>query len=190
VDEGWYPDPAREGAERWWDGAAWTAFTREASAPAPDPDAAPQPRLTGRRIPERELFERPPEPDTRAAAWIAWSPAWITFALLPLALLGMAAAGAALVPVAVVLVMLILMALAGGDARQLYNRGFPHRPNPLWMLLGPVGYLVARWKALGEGRVAIAVCIAQLVVIAGGAFIYQAVSQGIGAAALLQSEQE
>jgi hypothetical protein len=33
VPEGWYPDPAGAGSERWWDGRAWTPGTRPAGAP-------------------------------------------------------------------------------------------------------------------------------------------------------------
>ncbi|MFJ8309375.1 MULTISPECIES: DUF2510 domain-containing protein [unclassified Streptomyces] len=43
---GWYPDPGAPGAERWWDGTAWTAHTRapggQAFGPA-QPVAPPQP---------------------------------------------------------------------------------------------------------------------------------------------------
>jgi hypothetical protein len=31
VVPGWYPDPAGSGAERWWDGIAWTEQTRAQS---------------------------------------------------------------------------------------------------------------------------------------------------------------
>ena len=31
VVPGWYPDPAGEAVERWWDGTAWTAQTRAQS---------------------------------------------------------------------------------------------------------------------------------------------------------------
>jgi hypothetical protein len=31
VAPGWYPDPAGEAGERWWDGTAWTAQTRAES---------------------------------------------------------------------------------------------------------------------------------------------------------------
>jgi hypothetical protein len=31
VAPGWYPDPAGEAAERWWDGTGWTAQSRAAS---------------------------------------------------------------------------------------------------------------------------------------------------------------
>ncbi|MFF1836330.1 DUF2510 domain-containing protein [Streptomyces sp. NPDC058231] len=42
---GWYPDTAAPGADRWWDGTAWTAHTRPAAAvPQPSPPTA---RTTG-----------------------------------------------------------------------------------------------------------------------------------------------
>ncbi len=36
---GWYPDPTGEGAQRWWDGTAWSASTR--AHPVPTGPAAP-----------------------------------------------------------------------------------------------------------------------------------------------------
>jgi hypothetical protein len=180
VDEGWRADPDDPAHERWWDGVSWTEFTREAPPP-PSPIA--------RRIPVREQIHRPPDPSTRAVAWIAWSPGWVTFVLLPLALLGFASALASLlVPVTAGLAFLVLGALAVRDRRQLYDRGFPERPSPAWMLLGPVGYLVARWRALGEGRAELVLCVAQLVVIGGGVFLYQAIQLGLGALSMQPPE--
>lgn len=171
--EGWHPDPADARRERWWDGLAWTDYTREAP-PAPSPIA--------RRVTVREQTIRPPDAGTRAVAWIAWSPGWVTFGILPLALLGLASALASLlVPVTAVLVLFVLGALAARDRRQLSDRGFPRRPALGWMLLGPVGYLVARWRALGEGRAEIVLCTVQLVLIGGGVFLYQAITMGLGA---------
>jgi hypothetical protein len=173
VDEGWYPDPADAQRERWWDGLAWTEFTREAPA---------RPGPVVRRVHVREQIYRPPDAGTRTVAWIAWSPGWLTFALIPLALLGTASALASLlVPVTAGLAYLILGALAVRDWRQLYERGFPRRPSPVWMLLGPLGYLIARWRALGEGRAELVLCIVQLVLIGGGVFLYQAIQLGLGA---------
>ncbi|WP_157981631.1 DUF2510 domain-containing protein [Protaetiibacter intestinalis] len=171
--EGWHPDPADAARERWWDGVAWTEFTREAP-PVPGPIA--------RRIHVREQIHRPPDASTRAVAWIAWSPGWIVFVLLPIALLGLASALASLlVPTLAGLIVGVLLALAWRDRRQLYDRGFPRRPALAWMLLGPVGYLVARWRALGEGRTEIVLCVAQLALIGVGWFIYEAITLGLGA---------
>ncbi|WP_258797572.1 DUF2510 domain-containing protein [Protaetiibacter mangrovi] len=179
--EGWRADPADATRERWWDGVAWTEFTRDAPRPVEGP---------ARRIPVRETFHRPPDPDTRAVAWIAWSPGWVTFGLLPLALLGLASALASLlVPVTAGLVVVVLAALAVRDRRQLYDRGFPRRPALAWMLLGPVGYLAARWRAIGEGRAHLVLCVVLLVLIGGGVFLYQAITLGIGALAELQGTE-
>jgi hypothetical protein len=173
MHEGWRADPGDPALERWWDGVSWTEFTRA---------APPAPRPIERRIPVREQIYRPPDPATRAVAWIAWSPGWVTFVLLPLALLGLASALASLlVPVTAGLVLLILGALAVRDGRQLYERGFPRRPSPAWMLLSPVAYLVARWRALGEGRAELVLCVVQLVVIGAGVFLYEAIQLGLGA---------
>lgn len=40
---GWYPDPARGGGRRWWDGVGWTATTAAGAAPAAGPFATPSP---------------------------------------------------------------------------------------------------------------------------------------------------
>lgn len=173
MDEGWHPDPERAGVERWWDGLAWTDFTR---------DAAPPPRPVSRRIPVREQVYRPPDADTRAVAWIAWSPGWVTFALLPLMLVGLVGGAAVmLVPAAVCVSFIALVLLAMRDARELFHRGFPRRPSPVWILLGPLGYLVARWRALGEGRTPLVLCIVQLVIIGGGVFLFQGITLGLQA---------
>lgn len=39
--EGWYPDPTGESAQRYWDGAAWTAHLHPAVTPAAPASAAP-----------------------------------------------------------------------------------------------------------------------------------------------------
>ncbi|QNO37747.1 DUF2510 domain-containing protein [Protaetiibacter sp. SSC-01] len=169
--EGWRPDPAHATLERWWDGVAWTEFTR----PAPPP-----PNPLARRIPVRDYVHRKPDPDTRAVAWIAWSPGWITFGLLPLSLLTMASALASLlVPVVAGLAALALLLLARRDARQLYDRGFARRPSVAWMLLTPVAYLFARRRALGEGRAHIVLIAVQLGLIGVGFFIYESITLGL-----------
>ena len=39
---GWYPDPSGAPRQRWWDGAQWTAYERDAPvAPAPAAPSAP-----------------------------------------------------------------------------------------------------------------------------------------------------
>ncbi|MEO8528596.1 MAG: DUF2510 domain-containing protein, partial [Pseudolysinimonas sp.] len=36
-DAGWYADPGKPGALRWWDGGRWTGTVADAPAPAPPP---------------------------------------------------------------------------------------------------------------------------------------------------------
>ncbi|MFF2650344.1 DUF2510 domain-containing protein [Streptomyces sp. NPDC058045] len=60
---GWYPDPGQtsEGprTERWWDGGAWTAQTRAATAPAP---GAPGPQYQSAAVPYGYPYPPPPGP--------------------------------------------------------------------------------------------------------------------------------
>jgi Protein of unknown function (DUF2510) len=55
---GWYPEPGHTGngpaMERWWDGSAWTEYTRTAPAPA-----APQPGAYGYPYPSGEVLASP-----------------------------------------------------------------------------------------------------------------------------------
>ncbi len=181
MDEGWYPDPADADRQRWWDGLVWTEFVR--NAPPAQPDSL------GRRVPVREQLVHAPDTDTPALSWIAWSPFLLTLVLLPALLLGWGVAlASALAPTIALLGAVALFVFAVRDARELSRRGFPRRPSALWMLLGPVVYLFARWRALGEGRTPLVVCLVQLAVIGGGVFIYQAVALGLGAASQLSSQ--
>jgi Protein of unknown function (DUF2510) len=43
---GWYPDPLQPGAERWWDGTAWSTATRLIAAPAVE-TGSPAPITSG-----------------------------------------------------------------------------------------------------------------------------------------------
>lgn len=44
---GWYPDPAGTGAERYWDGVAWSQATRDVPTPASAPPPPPHPGQPG-----------------------------------------------------------------------------------------------------------------------------------------------
>ncbi|WP_069173349.1 DUF2510 domain-containing protein [Streptomyces griseus] len=54
---GWYPDTHVHGTERWWDGSAWTGYTRPSDVPqppVPGPRTVPYASATpGRRAPGR-----------------------------------------------------------------------------------------------------------------------------------------
>ncbi|WP_318198616.1 DUF2510 domain-containing protein [Streptomyces sp. MCL20-2] len=44
---GWYPDTGAPGLERWWDGTAWTAYTRPPAADGSAPHQPPAPAQSG-----------------------------------------------------------------------------------------------------------------------------------------------
>ena len=51
---GWYPDVNMPGTERWWDGTAWTGYTRSAAATQPvAPPSAARTARSGHRHPGR-----------------------------------------------------------------------------------------------------------------------------------------
>lgn len=52
VPPGWYPDPAAEHEQRYWDGTQWTGDVLDAGPPAEDaPPTGPPPSTGGRRVP-------------------------------------------------------------------------------------------------------------------------------------------
>jgi hypothetical protein len=147
VDEGWYPDPERAGAERWWDGLAWTEFRRHAVSPE------------SRRIAERAQLVHRPDDATRALAIVVGSPVWVgglywlvSMASVPL-LLRMPELQRPLVKAIFLVVMLLVLAgIAALDARTLRARGFASVPSPLWALATPIAYLARRARVDGADR--------------------------------------
>lgn len=147
MDEGWYPDPEREGMERWWDGLAWAEFRRQANSP------------TTRRVVEREPLVHHPDDATRALSVIVGSPVWVgglywlvSMASVPL-LVRMPEPERPLVKLGFLAVMLlVLTAVAAFDARALRERGFASVPSPLWSLATPITYLARRARVDGADR--------------------------------------
>lgn len=147
MDEGWYPDPEREGMERWWDGLAWAEFRRHAVSPA------------ARRVVEREPLVHRPDDATRALSVIVGSPVWVgglywfvSMLSVPL-LLRMPEPERPIVKLGFLAVMLlVLTALAAFDARALRERGFASVPSPLWSLATPIAYLARRARVDGADR--------------------------------------
>ncbi|MEU5433310.1 DUF2510 domain-containing protein [Streptomyces sp. NPDC020719] len=54
---GWYPDPGSPAIERWWDGTAWTGYTRAAGQPAVP--VVPPPPPAAATVPLPSAGERP-----------------------------------------------------------------------------------------------------------------------------------
>ncbi len=74
---GWYADPTGDHAERWWDGAAWTAHTRPTAAtdpPAREPLTADDPDLTRPQAAVRAEADPVASQPTEAMAPIAHVP--------------------------------------------------------------------------------------------------------------------
>lgn len=147
MDEGWYPDPERAGSERWWDGLAWSEFTRHAVTPA------------ARRVAERAPLVHTPDDATTPLAIMVGSPVWvgvlyafISMVSVPL-LRQMPPVERPLVKLAFLTTMLlVLVGVAVFDARILRARGFASVPNPLWALATPIAYLARRAHVDGADR--------------------------------------
>ncbi|MGN6325473.1 DUF2510 domain-containing protein [Pseudolysinimonas sp.] len=171
VGAGWYEDPADVGRVRWWNGVAWTEHTNpkpglesgqvaaaltgsvavvptstRTSAAVPEEPRAALPQLTRRQAIEAEGGRSASEP-VRSQTGVVW-----LIALLPV-IAFVLALGAGYVYfyvapspfVALILAVPYLLGLlwALSDSRQLRARGFA-APSPLWALLTPLGYLIAR----------------------------------------------
>lgn len=159
MDEGWYPDPDRGGAERWWDGLGWTEFRREA------------PTAVSRRVAQREPIAHRLGDSTRALAFVVGSPVWVgvlywfvSLLSVPL-LLRMPIWERPTIKLGFLAVMLlVLTAAAVVDARTLRARGFAWVPNPLWALATPIVYLELRSRVEGADRVPLGIHLGLLVV--------------------------
>jgi hypothetical protein len=161
-DAGWYPDPVRESAYRWWDGSTWTVQTHEevAAEPAFEPAPVLMPLNLFAPAPVLEIAPPAPRPDARRAKtrWIPLLSAYpVVYPIAVLMITGLAYAGGAassiptLVVVAAVVAVLALIpafVFAANDRRDLAERGFP-APGLGWLaLFPPIGYLIARRRML------------------------------------------
>jgi Protein of unknown function (DUF2510) len=167
---GWYHDPQAPTLLRWWDGGQWTSHTRPVedapivppAAPAhpvhavhpvhpahPD-DLAPNyvPFASSNRPASSVISRFVPDITYTTPCWaIALSPLWAV-------VLGLVAAFVApaidpeilgVLPGALGLVaFIVLVVLAAADRAQLRGEGHLEPVSPLWILLGPLAYLIAR----------------------------------------------
>ncbi|MES2170943.1 MAG: DUF2510 domain-containing protein [Actinomycetota bacterium] len=148
---GWYSDPAGSGSLRWWDGFAWTDHLLDPG----DPPAAQQPvhvaqpayvpmqssmQYGTRREP---TVERTPTATATTAIWILALYPFFYYA----AVWAIIAATNAIAPVPLGILILVafvlVWAMALWDHSALEARGI-RASSVLWMLLSPIGYLIAR----------------------------------------------
>jgi hypothetical protein len=168
IAPGWYDDPAGSGLQRWWSGIGWTEHTHD---PAPKPVApTPSPADDFGYAGGYKPMSATPGYDQVVVAtgpvgkasgntfgvWaIALSLFWSYLIYLPASLIvgGMAAAGASplgtlgafagLYLGAYAVYVALLFVFAWRDGVALRARGIA-APSPLWLLLGQIGYLIAR----------------------------------------------
>lgn len=137
-DPGWYPDPLRESAYRWWDGGTWTVQTHEEVAVEPAPVVQPasvvQPAPVVRTEPEREpgpalmpmnlfapapvldIAPPAPRPDRRRARtrWIPLLSAYpVAYPIAVATIAGLAYAGGAASSIPTLVVVAAVVAVLG-----------------------------------------------------------------------------
>ena len=168
IAPGWYDDPAGSGLQRWWSGISWTEHTHDpAPKPAP-PSVSPADDFgyTGGYKPmsatpgyDQVVIAAGPVGNASGNTFGVWAIAlslfWSYLIYIPASLIvsGLAVAGASplttlgafaglyLGAYAVYIALLFIFAWRDGVA--LRARGIA-APSPLWMLLGQIGYLIAR----------------------------------------------
>jgi len=164
VDEGWHPDPECDGVERWWDGAGWTEHTRTATPPLG----------AGRRVLERDRLNFVLDERTWAIDAAVSSPFWAGAVLVILSVFRAPWLGTAAVLVGVVAVLCLL------DRRMLRRRRAPVLPSRRWVLLGAIGYLYARGRALGQSEAPrIGIMGVGLALLSVPLFVFTAVALGL-----------
>lgn len=168
---GWYTDPTESSFERWWSGREWTADTRRGSY---------VPLAT---IPFDDLGPRVETDATKQQSWIALSPLWVAIPGSFQFAFSIASAAAGIVLDCMFATAgLILVILAFADERELKARNLPSI-SPLWIFLGPLVYIVMRYRATrgvpGASKLATALVSIQYGIAAAGALLYFGVVLGI-----------
>jgi|GEM_PF-2736311 len=158
--QGWHPDPTDAQRERWWDGVAWTEFTRLARSPE------------GRWAPTRERLALRPDDANRFLSIIVGSPVWVgvlywleSMLSVPW-LMRLPLEAWPLLKIGFFVIMtLALTALAAFDVRTLRARGFVEVPSALWALATPIVYLWVRGRVVdGADRIPLVIHLGLLIV--------------------------
>ena len=123
---------------------------------------------------------------TTAQWWIALSLIWILFPIIVFLLLGMAVGSAGAIAAGIpVAAWIVLVFFASRDRRELAAKGFP-TVTPLWMLLGPLVYLIVRYRLtrtiVGSSWMPLAALSVQCVIVALAALVFFGALMGMGAA--------
>lgn len=165
IPPGWYDDPSGTAGHRWWDGTQWTSHVQ---TPVPAPPSfpvqpLPQQIMPQQIVPQQAVQQRPGQQplqmaqritdgvqETRSVWWIAFSPLWsvvgqciLVATVLALLSLPLADVYPELIAGNVLLWALVI-GLAFLDRARLRERGSVSTASPLWVLLTPVAYLIAR----------------------------------------------
>ena len=149
-----------------------------------EPGNLPYVPFAGEQLEEPAV--RVEDESTTAQWWIALSPIWISFPIIVFLLLGMAVGSAGAIAAGIpVLAWIVLMFLAGRDRRELAGKGFP-TVTPLWMLLGPLAYLIVRYRLtrnlVGSSWMPLAVLTTLCTLVALAALVFFGALMGMEAA--------
>ncbi len=158
IPPGWYADPADPTGKRWWDGRAWTADVQAAEVRPVSTfgSAAPLARVQSAYVPTESGRAFTPATQqtgvayTRSVWWICAFPLWgLVSQVVIVSILGQLGE-VPMLPVALGLTALnlvlwgILIRLAFVDRGGLLAGGNETAASGWWMLLSPLGYLIAR----------------------------------------------
>lgn len=176
VPAGWYEDPSSPDIVRWWNGIAWTDHTQPKPDGARAGDTSSNPPASAPTAPGSVGAKSMAAgaPTTLSSRLLAFSPLLFLAAVVAVISMSLYVTTSPLPWIVLAVPFGLCVFWAYRDSAALRKAGHP-APSPLWSLLGPLGYLVARktvvpgWGSLATFvGIVVAVAAAHTAVWSGG----------------------